>query len=35
MGPEYFLMLICAVAVGGAVYSYIAYRREKVSPGVR
>ena len=33
MGPEYFLMLICAVAAVGAVYSYIAYRREKASPG--
>ena len=33
MGPEYFLIFFCAVAAVGAVYSYIAYRREKVSPG--
>ena len=33
MKPEYFLLLICAVAAVGAVYSYIAYRREKGSPG--
>lgn len=33
MKPEYFLMLICAVAAVGVVYSYIAYRREKASSG--